>query len=306
MGNEQFIIQKTIHGNNETNSNGGVSQKLKDLKTTKTIHDGVVVSIEDKQDGQRIKVRLANFDNSLSDEDLPYCYPLFPLYNNILPKEKEVVRVFLSDLSNIYQDRLYTPAIISQFQNLKEQKFLIDRKITYSEQDYFNQNKKIPLSNIPTADGLFIKKNYVPLLGKGNSDIMIGENEVILRSGKYDTSNVQKNKLNPSVFKILYQNKKSYNIQYADEFLLLSNKGDINFNKENLENNDQNEINKLVNQAHPVAFGDSMVDVLTLMRDLLLTHVHPYDGMKPISNEAYNKLSTFDFNKLFSKHIKIS
>jgi hypothetical protein len=42
------------------------------------------------------------------------------------------------------------------------------------------------------------------------------------------------------------------------------------------------------------------------MRDLLLTHVHPYDGMKPISNEAYNKLSTFDFNKLFSKHIKIS
>jgi hypothetical protein len=196
--------------------------------------------------------------------------------------------------------------IILQFQNLKEQKFLIDRKITYSEQDYFNQNKKIPLSNIPTADGLFIKKNYVPLLGKGNSDIMIGENEVILRSGKYDTSNVQKNKLNPSVFKILYQNKKSYNIQYADEFLLLSNKGDINFNKENLENNDQNEINKLVNQAHPVAFGDSMVDVLTLMRDLLLTHVHPYDGMKPISNEAYNKLSTFDFNKLFSKHIKIS
>ncbi len=75
---------------------------------------GRVVSISDEFDGGRIKARVEGVDDTNSDSELPYSFPLIPKHLNIMPKVGESVLIFKSSLENDKENRLWVGPIISQ------------------------------------------------------------------------------------------------------------------------------------------------------------------------------------------------
>ena len=64
-------------------------------KVTRTIYYGEVISIDDDTDGGRIKARVIGLDTQLTNDNLPWCYPMLPRYFHVYPQVGEIVRVFL-------------------------------------------------------------------------------------------------------------------------------------------------------------------------------------------------------------------
>ena len=69
------------------------------------------------------------------------------------------------------------------------------------------------------------------------------------------------------------------------------------------------ELIKILLDAHPLVFGDLLIQYLELMRDALVGHVHPYHGKKPqalAGDTIINDFLEFDLNQLVSKNIRIN
>jgi hypothetical protein len=281
---------------------------------TKTIHKGVVISVEDRENGKRIKVRLTGIDDGVNDEDLPFCYPLLPFNLTIIPTERSIVRIILSDVSSPFQDRLYISEVISQFQNLSGQQFLIERKNKYNEETLFNQNKKQPIRNIPTVGDLY-PKNKKELIDNisinsknGKTDLILNQNYYSLRTNKFRIENTVKNLTNPCYINGFLEPKRNvnYNIINSDKIFLLSNKTNLNYNKNLIESKDAQEIDNLLKQVHNVGYGDTIAEFLDLFRKAFTNHVHSYDGKEPINSDFIKKLNEFDLSRIFSKDIHIN
>ena len=308
---DSFYDKQTLLDRETSNP---TSSNFTGLRSTKTIHKGIVVSVDDSENGKRIKVRLTGFDDGVTDENLPYCYPLLPFNITITPTEKSIVRVIISDISAPYQDRLYISEVISQFQNLNGQPFFIDTKNKYNEEALFNQNKNQPIRNIPTVGDLY-PKNKKELLDtisinskNGKTDLLLNENYYSLRTNKFKISNTEKNLTNPCYINGFLEPKKNvnYNIINSDKIFLLSNKTNLNYNKNLIESKDVQEIDNLLKQVHNVGYGDTIAEFLDLFRKAFTNHVHSYDGKEPINSDFIKKLNEFDLSRIFSKDIHIN
>lgn len=55
--------------------------------------------------------------------------------------------------------------------------------------------------------------------------------------------------------------------------------------------------------AHPIPYGDRLVEFLDLFRKVMVNHVHPYDGMKTVPEEMVLKLLNFDLQKILNKNV---
>lgn len=180
-----------------TNENSGIQM----------IYHGKVVNIEDKFDSGIIKVRINGLDKSVSDENLPPCYPLLPKYLNIYPKIDERVIIFLHTIkngpSNANQEKRYwLGPLISQPQKLNFDPFYYTS--TANEPDGYVAPIE-GVSTLPNANGVYPKKDYIALQGRDNSDIIFKNRELLLRAGKHDLNdNILFNKKNPAYIQIKY------------------------------------------------------------------------------------------------------
>jgi len=90
----------------------------------------------------------------------------------------------------------------------------------------------------------------------------------------------------------------------ADKINLLSHKGDKTFNitdPKNLITDDEQEI--INNTAHPVVYGDNLVQFLELIKLFVNSHVHAYHGSKPDQSDVVKNINDFTLETILNKNI---
>jgi len=210
------------------------------------------------------------------------------------PKVGEAVIVFNIDNKKTGIDRIYFGPIISQPQNLNYESYDFSplNGLTASNKD---PNKSV--FDIPELrEGVFPKGDEVSIQGRFNTDITQKDNEIIIRAGKFESSDTNQ-------FNIAFNSKTQAFIQIknnvsfptiedpdqkelgtvtnivASKINLLTHKNGspiINLNPTNLIND--SELEKIFAEAHQLPFGDVLLEYLRLLKDAIFYHVHNGNG----------------------------
>lgn len=266
---------------------------------------GKVISVEDTSNAKRIKVRIVGHDRTVSDSELPYCFPLIPKMLNITPKEGESVFVFCGDQS-FKTTRFYMGPIISQDQKMFFDSYTASKAAL--PEGLIDLN---PSSNLnPKSKGLYPEEEDIALIGRKSSDIIIKDDEVQLRAGKSSKNNKDEyNRTNPSYVQVKYNpsgDTSSVSL-VGDKINIISHKSSDIFNvtEPNSLISDE-DFEDIIKRAHVLPYGDLLVEFLDLFRKSFLNHVHPYPNMKPSIDENIINLSKKDLQTILSKSIRIN
>jgi hypothetical protein len=281
-------------------------------------HMGVVESSEDESDAGRIQVRIKGVDDHIgSTKNLPYAFPLVQKFFHVIPQVGETVWIFTPDKKELQSNRLYIGPIISQPQNLNRDPHVISSTAGLS--GGFAKLQTAP-STIPESKGVYPKKDEVAIQGRNNTDITFKDSEIVIRAGKFvaekRTGNIPKfNNENPTYIQLNHNvesDGKKVGIlnMVADKIHLLSHEGSPSFDLADQEKTiSDEELIKLLSDAHPLVFGDLLIEYLESFKDAFLNHVHAYNGMLPqdMGGQAkIKKFLEFDVSKIISKNIKIN
>lgn len=305
------------------------------------IQRGKVISIDDSNDAGRIKVRVLGVDNNLVDSATFDAFPMLPKHINIVPKIKEGVLIFTFKSGNNKIDRMYLGPIIPQPQFLNNADFDLEawNAFSFGLQDLGpapSERKKIK--------GGYPKKDEIAIQGRKNTDLILKDSEVLLRAGKFvfkgDPAN---NGASADEFdeKLGYKfNNRSqgyiqikYNVQtnvlktsnepkeygtvtniVANKINLLTYKnGSPSFTLANQENliSDE-EMQNILTTAHPLVFGDKLLEFLKLIKIAVSNHTHKYAGLSPHSEgqsesaKAMQQMNEYDLEQILSKNIRIN
>ena len=60
---------------------------------------------------------------------------------------------------------------------------------------------------------------------------------------------------------------------------------------------------KINNEAHPVVYGDTLVEFLELVKRYVISHVHPYNGLPADPGKSTTDVMGYDLNKILNKNI---
>jgi hypothetical protein len=286
----------------------------------------------------RCRIIGAEYDNIFSrNDDLPNCFPMLPKFNAPIPKVGETVLVFLSDSNDRYGDRFYIGPIISNLSLLNKQTFLGGSTSNLSTGIYLPQKD---ISKVESSKGIYAEydtDNTVVVQGRNNSDIVFKNSEVLIRAGKFVENKPEEfNQINPAYMQIkngfIYNDsttknttvtsyfgsggpifepntkKISVNNIVADKINLLTYKGSPTFNltQRNLANNTtpyitDEELNKILEEAHPLVFGDVLLEYLKAFRSAFENHVHNKFGAAPPTDNITQGYSVNDFKTLAPK-----
>lgn len=286
----------------------------------KIFHYAIVESVDDPSEGNRIIARIKGIDDAKRTSNIPYSFPLLQKFFHVVPKVGETVMVFVPDLNNPSVDRMYVGPIISQPQRLSNDPHL------YTSRSLLDSSIIDPLpapSTVPENKGVYPKTEDVALQGRDNTDIIFREKEILIRAGKFEVNDAQTtddtpkfNKENPAYIQLKHnvtidedENKSSVVNVVGGKINLLSHKdGQPRFtlNDQDSMITDEELLNILEN-AHPLAFGDLLVEYLRLQRAAFINHVHPYHGKKPqdlAGAEDIDKYLDFDLNRILSKNVR--
>jgi len=90
----------------------------------------------------------------------------------------------------------------------------------------------------------------------------------------------------------------------ANKINLISHNGEHTFNltdpKNLITDDEQTKIN---NEAHPIVYGDILVEFLDLVKKYVQLHVHPYHGLPADPSTIVTSVTSFDLNKILNKNI---
>lgn len=286
------------------------------------IRVGEVISIDDPEKCGRIKVLTNRYErNNGNEEVLDYCYPLLPQILHVLPKVGEAVIVLFTS-SNNKSNKYYIGPIISQPHKMQENAY-------YNAINIFKDGRK--LDNPDYEEGVFCDDKDIAIYGRKGCEVILKENDIRLqcgvRIGENDQFKESFNTLSPAYLKIkYYQNEqiadnKNINLGetniyqstatlVADEINLLSNWGDHG-NGFKLNNKDGNlisdeDMEKIIAEAHVLPFGDKLVDFLTLFLKAFQQHSHPYPNIPTILPSGFPDIYNTDLTQILSKHVRIN
>ena len=294
------------------------------LETT-VFYYGKVISNQDRLGANRIQVRIIGVDDAVTSNDLPYAFPMVQKYVHIIPKVGETVLIFIPDTKNPNIDRMYVGPIISQPQ------FLFKDSELYSAKSALDSGIKEPQPapfTIPENKGVYPNVNDIAIQGRDNSDVVLKEKEVQIRAGQFDSS-VERgdiprfNKVNPSYIQIkhdvtLVKATENTNAEIGGAINIVSNKINLlthkNGNPRFVLNDQDNlisetEMQKIISEAHPLVFGDDLIEFLQVFIEAFINHVHAYPGLKPQDVSGANdidRLLEYDLQSFLSKNIKIN
>lgn len=262
------------------------------------LYIGEVKNIDDYTDGERIKVRVLPADKDLTVEDLPYSFPLLPKMFHVKPNVGEAVLIICIDDDNQRSQRFYVGPIISQPQQMKHDNFVLGA--TTLLKNSLMKPKKAPSLN-PNTKGCYGGDKDVAVYGRGDTDLILSEKSAKLRCGarKYKISGdeYEFNKKDPSFLALYEHNTPNINesnstaILCSDDINLISNRGNPHFNTSDQENQvAEEEINKMIEKAHVLPYGDVLVDFLTMFLQMFKSHTHKYSNMPPCPDDCSKKL----------------
>lgn len=281
-----------------------------------------VLSVVDDQAGLRIKVRLNPEDNKIKTiEELPYCFPLLPKHLHINPKLGECVMVFLSTLGSSSSFRFFVGPLISQDYFLNFDPYYYQARALLK-----GGNIATPLPNPnmnPENDGSVPERKDIAIRGRKNTDVILKDDEIRLRCGfKKEPLGAPKNTLLFNREDLAYiqmryanykqnsDNDKAFNSVInivADRINLLSHDSKDNFvlnDKDDLITNSE-QMNIELN-AHPLPYGDELIDYLRQLTEVIKTHTHPFPMDPPSFSTPQIKVMETPLENMLSKSIKIN
>lgn len=277
-----------------------------------------VIDIYDETDGERIKVRLSPEDDKLTDDKIPYAYPLLPKLIHVKPKIGELVLIILTTPGNGYSNRYYIGPIISQPQYMEKDDFLINAMSLYPGSD--KEPDPAPSLN-PDSHGAFAKDDDIAIYGRKKNDIIFTEDDIRIRCGnrlKDNTgnSNIVFNRTDPAFIHLKHTDNKrgekdkeyrSTATVVADKINLIGHQSNTPFrvnDKNHLISDD--EMQKILDKAHQLPYGDVLVEFLSMFLNTFAEHTHPYPGMTPCQTVDFIKTTSYDLNKILSDTVRIN
>lgn len=326
---------------NGTNKLGNIADTYKQDNFKYLVH-GIVESIADEFGMGRIKVRIKGAesvggDDGIENKNLPWSHPLIPKHISTIPKVGEIVWVFIINNKKKHSDRLYIGPLTSQLQLLNKDSGFISplRPFTFGQQDGDQAvtGEKISTTILPELIGVFPNPEDISIQGRFNTDITQKHNQIVIRAGKFETSENNK-------FRIKFNSKTQGFIQIKNNVIIsekdveakesgtvtniVSNKINLLTHKGgsprfNLTDQEQlitdEEMLNILNDAHQLPFGDVLLDYLKLLKNAILSHVHNGNGNPStdltssgnIQSIANLKANAKDLeNKMLSKNIRIN
>lgn len=278
----------------------------------------------------RCRIIGSKYDNNVPDAELSNCFPILPRHLNFVPKLNEVVLVITFGEDELFSDRYYIGPLTSSPINLN-----LDTIDTTALSNLSDGITKPPLEidKIPEANGIYDNPQNVIIEGRNNTDIIQRDNEVLIRSGKFIINNpLIFNNVNPGYIQLKFNERitddegqtKDISVSniVANKINLITYNGSpeyqnltsVNELTNRAEYINTEELNNILNTAHPLVFGDTLVEYLKLLRQALSGHVHNGNGNKPTDRTDGNSLPLTDFinkaekleKEMLSKNIKIN
>lgn len=286
-------------------------------------------------DGLRVRALIEGVDAKKGDiipnENIPWAFPLLPKTFQSIPKEGEAVFLFYKDGEN--GQRYYIGPIISQPQ-------FNTKTIAKNATSLLKPNETEPLeaiSNNADTVGAFPKSSDVALIGRGAEDVILRhgsdnkntESEIQLRVGiRTEPTNDENpnmrgniifNGVDPAYIQMKYKKNLSKKVnQEANSIInMVANRINIISNSDDDIKDCVNDPNDMIpshkmddvmGKLHQVPKGDKLVELLKLMRECILNHVHPWSGMKQCGDWGgyTEKLIHENIDAILSEYVRIS
>lgn len=298
------------------------------IGTVREIENG---NSKDGYGGLRVRAEIAT-DKAKNISDIPWAFPLLPKTFQSIPKVGEAVFVIMDDnVSKVSSQRYFLGPIISQPQyNTYCSKKNATSLLNYSD--------RLPIGKISSVDdtrGSFPESNDVAVVGRGAEDVILRFDdatkcsEVDLRAGirseptdsdnKDMIGNIIFNGTDPAYIQLKYKNGLATSEDNAANSVIniVANRINIMSNKDsniahNINDKDmlvrEDKMDEVMNNLHQVPMGDKLVDLLKLMKDCIMHHVHPWAGMEQCGDWGgyINRLNTYDIDSILSKYVRIS
>lgn len=304
---------------------------------------GEVVDIRDIQNGSRVRVRIRPTDNDLTDDKVPFGYPLLPKMLHVKPKLHEMVFVIFADDKDAQSQRYYIGPVISQPQYFEKQLYgagasdllqgATEKKNTLLDRITDKFKKILTPAEIAQKEKeikqLLPNDNDIAISSRKNTDILLKDNDIQIRCGVklLDNSLIEFNTTKSAFFKLKHypysysftHNNKTETINsaatiYADKINLISTNGNphipINSAEELL--NDK-AIEEFIKTAHPIPYGDKLCEMLSELIKVFREHTHNYTNLSPVPDPNYVNFVMkygYDGNRLkemlLSKNINVN
>lgn len=272
-----------------------------------------VLSVYDDEAQLRIKVRFNPEDNHVDDENLPFCFPLMPKHFQIAPKVGEMVLVVTSVMDASDSRRWFIGPIISQ-------QYMLDNEPFISASGEYLQPLPRPDLN-PENEGSYPDREDIAVQGRQNADLILKRNEVRLRCGfKKEPYAIAKNQLlfnkeDLAYIQMKYKMLKDNNGNnfsstinvVADRINLLSHDSRTPFklnDKKELVTDE--ELLNILDKAHPLVYGDMLIDFLKNLMEMIKNHSHSFPQDPPNFDTTENDVLQTDFDKMISQSIRIN
>lgn len=311
---------------------------LTTVETLKNVQIGIVASVDDPQSLGRIKVSIPGpsekgGDLGLSVDDLPWCYPMVPKFFSSTPKVGEGVFVFILSSQKTHSDRLYLGPIISQLDKLNNDQV---NSTALSPFTFATLAPSVDTSRIPALKGVFPKTDDIAIQGRFNTDLIFRKNELLLRAGKFVEATPNENNPYPFEFNTTTQGyiqikndaplapKTEVEQEVGSVANIVANKINLLTHKDgyprfNITGQDnlisEDELLKILETAHPLPFGDLLVQYLKLLKNAFINHVHNNNGRPPTDLVTDgNQQAVLEFkknaedleNRMLSRNIRIN
>lgn len=273
-----------------------------------------VDSVFDDNNGGRIRAIVLPEDRGKSWDDIPYAFPLLPKMMHIVPKVGEAVLILTAKLDDVNSQRYYLGPIIHQPQFMNFDSYEIGATTML---DGGPGSPSLAPSYDPESSGALPQIEDIALMGRKNTDIVLGENDVKIECGvrllNEDTKDIKFNKTTPTYIKLkqhdteLSDKSKSSATIVSENINLISTVGtpyiDVSDNKQLITDD---ALNKILEEAHVLPYGDILVNFLKIFVEAFKAHTHPYPGMPPVQEMTYMNVNNFDLNTILSKNVRIN
>jgi hypothetical protein len=330
-----------MYFNNGKYTRDGKSGYQDNSSNIQLIRRGKVISINDSSDSGRIHVKINGSDNEVENDKTIIAFPMLPKHINIIPKVGDGVLLFSFDTNNRSTDFMYLGPIIPQPQFLDGADYDVEAWNGFT----FGMTE---LGPAPTQrrkiKGGYPDKRDIAFQGRKNSDLILKDNEVLIRAGKFvfkdDVANNSRsndefdeklgykfNSRTQGYIQIKYNaqinvtENEDESPEYGTVTNIVSNKINLLTHKEgsprfNLTNQDNlisdEEMQKILKDAHPLVFGDKLLEFLKLVKLAVANHNHKYPGLPPHSEGqseaaiAIQNMNEYDLLQILSKNIRIN
>lgn len=277
-----------------------------------------VVDVFDDTDGERIKVRLSPEDDKKYNNELPYAFPLLPKLLHVKPKVGELVVVILTEVGNGHSVRYYIGPIISQPQYMENDNFYINTMSLYPGS--IKLPSVAPSTNVE-SHGAMANNEDIAIYGRKKSDIILTNDDVRIRCGSRLKDNTQKgeivfNRTDPAFIHLKHtdHNRGEGEDTYRSTATIVADKINLigNQSKDPFRTNDKKDLisddvmQKIIEQAHKLPYGDILVDFLILFVKTFAEHTHPYPGLPPCQTSDYINTISYDLNQILSESVRIN